>query len=220
MRIKSVDFSGAIGQIGQSAPESVVGLQKVAFAGRSNVGKSSLVNRLLGRTRSPIARVSQSPGKTQEINFYHVRAEPTDFCLVDLPGYGFARVPKAIRERWKPLINAYLTGPTPPVGVVQLIDMRHGPSKEDLQSVEYLAELGLPVLFVLTKADKLKATQRARMMERIPTKLGVDADQVLAVSAHSGMGMEELLETVGALLGMAEPSANDAEITDSQASSP
>lgn len=220
MRIKSVDFSGAIGQIGQSAPESVAGLQKVAFAGRSNVGKSSLVNRVLGRTRSPIARVSQSPGKTQEINFYHVRAEPVDFCLVDLPGYGFARVPKAIRERWRPLINGYLTGPAAPVGIVQLIDMRHGPSEEDLQSIDYLAELGLPVFFVLTKADKLKATQRAKMMERIPARLGVDADQVLPVSALSGMGMEELLETVGGLLEATRTEVEDGAEADPQTSSP
>jgi GTP-binding protein len=201
MRIKSVDFAGAIGQIGQSPPATVEGLTQVAFAGRSNVGKSSLINRVLGRTRTPIARVSQNPGKTQEINFYHVRAEPADFCLVDLPGYGFARVPKAVRERWQPLINGFLRGNPALGGVVQLVDMRHGPSGEDLGAIEYLAELELPVLFVLTKADKLTATERRKAMEKIPARLGVDPDQVLSVSAHSGDGIEELLETIGGLLG-------------------
>ena len=200
MRIKSVDVAGAIGQLGQAPPESVAGLRQVAFAGRSNVGKSSLINRVLGRTRSPIARVSQNPGKTQEINFYHVRAEPGDFCLVDLPGYGFAKVPKAIRERWRPLISSFLSGNEALAGVVQLIDLRHGPSKEDARAIDYLTELQLPVLFVLTKADKLTATQRERMMTVIPGRLGIEPDQALPVSAHSGQGIEDLLESLGALL--------------------
>jgi GTP-binding protein len=200
LRIKSVDFAGAIGQLGQAPPESVAGLRQVAFAGRSNVGKSSLINRVLGRTRSPIARVSQNPGKTQEINFYHVRAEPGDFCLVDLPGYGFAKVPKAIRERWRPLISSFLSGNEALAGVVQLIDLRHGPSKEDARAIDYLTELQLPVLFVLTKADKLTATQRERMMKVIPGRLGIEPDQALPVSAHSGQGIEDLLESLGALL--------------------
>lgn len=207
MRIKSVDFAGAIGQLGQAPPEAVAGLRQVAFAGRSNVGKSSLINRVLGRTRTPIARVSQSPGKTQEINFYHVRAEPADFCLVDLPGYGFARVPKAVRERWQPLINGYLSDNPALAGVVQLIDMRHGPSKEDLRAIDYLAELQLPVLFVLTKADKLSATERGKAMQKIPARIQVDGDQVLPVSSHSGTGIEALLETIGGLVAGEEGTA-------------
>jgi GTP-binding protein len=200
MRIKSVDFAGAIGQIGQAPPASVAGLAQVAFAGRSNVGKSSLINRVLGRTRTPIARVSQSPGTTQEINFYHVRAEPADFCLVDLPGYGFARVPKAVRDKWQPLINSFLTGSEPLSGVVQLIDMRHGPTKEDLRAIDYLAELQLPTLIVFTKADKLTATERRKAMEKLPERLGVEPDQTVAVSALSGDGIEELLETIGGIV--------------------
>ncbi len=203
MRIKSVDFAGAIGQLGQAPPESVNGLAQVAFAGRSNVGKSSLINRVLGRTRTPIARVSQNPGKTQEINFYHVRAEPVDFCLVDLPGYGYARVPKSVREKWQPLIRGYLEGNPALAGIVQLVDMRHGPSKEDMRAIDYLAQQQLPVLFVLTKADKLTATERGKAMKKIPGQLQVDADQVVPVSAHSGAGIEELLETIGALTPLA-----------------
>ena len=200
MRIKSVEFAGAIGQIGQAGPATVEGLPQVAFAGRSNVGKSSLVNRVLGRTRTPIARVSQHPGKTQEINFYHVKGDPGDFTLVDLPGYGYAKVPQAIRAKWRPLINSFLTSTTSLAGVVQLVDMRHGPTPDDLQAIDYLAELGVPALFVLTKADKLTATERKKSLEKIPGRLGVDADQLLPVSAHTGMGIEELLETLGGLL--------------------
>jgi GTP-binding protein len=200
MRIKSVEFAGAIGQIGQAEPVTVEGLPQVAFAGRSNVGKSSLINRLLGRTRTPIARVSQNPGKTQEINFYSVRGDPGDFCLVDLPGYGYAKVPQAIRAKWRPLINSYFTSSERLVGVVQLIDMRHGPTPDDLQAIDYLGELAVPALFVLTKADKLSATRREGALEKIPRQLMVEPDQVLPVSAHDGRGIEELLETLGGLL--------------------
>jgi GTP-binding protein len=206
MKIKSVEFAGAIGQVGQAEPESVEGLPQVAFAGRSNVGKSSLINRVLGRTRTPIARVSQHPGKTQEINFYHVAANPADFCLVDFPGYGYAKVPQAIREKWRPLINGFLTSATKLSGVVQLIDMRHGPTPDDLAAVDYLGELEIPVLFVLTKADKLTPTQRQAALVKIPAQLAVHEDQVLPVSAQSGLGIEDLVDTLGSLLFPVETS--------------
>jgi len=200
MRIKSVEFAGAIGQIGQPQPESAAGMRQVAFSGRSNVGKSSLINRLLGRTRTAIARVSQEPGKTQEINFYSVRADPGDFFLVDLPGYGYARVPKELRDRWQPLIHGYLSKSDELAGVVQLIDLRTGPSPEDLRSVDYLAELGVPVLFALTKADKLGKAEREKAFAKAVKKLGIDADQAIPFSAPKGDGREELLETLESLL--------------------
>jgi GTP-binding protein len=200
MKIHSVEFAGAIGQIGQAGPVTVEEMAHVAIAGRSNVGKSSLINRILGRTRTPIARVSQHPGKTQEINFYSVRTDLGEFALVDFPGYGYAKVPHEVRSKWRPLINGYLTSTTRLAGVVQLIDMRHGPTPDDLQAIDYLAELGIPALLVLTKADKLTATERKKALATLPGKLGVDEDQVIAVSAHSGMGIDELLETLGGLL--------------------
>ncbi len=206
MRIKSVEFAGAIGQIGQAAPASIAGLPQVAFAGRSNVGKSSLINRVLGRTRSPVARVSGSPGKTQEINFYHVRAEPADLCLVDLPGYGYAKVPEALRERWKPLIGGFLSGSEALAGVVQLIDLRHGPTPDDLRAIEFLAELQLPALFALTKSDKLKPTARRKAIDEVVRQLGVTPDQVVPVSSLSGEGIPTLLETLGHLLSSPRPS--------------
>ena len=109
-------------------------------------------------------------------------------------------MPKAVREKWQPLINSFLTGSEPLAGVVQLIDMRHGPTKEDLRSIDYLAELQLPTLIVFTKADKLTPTERRKAMERLPERLGVEPDQTLAVSALSGDGIEELLASLGALL--------------------
>lgn len=195
-----MEFAGAIGQVGQAQPQSANGVKQVAFSGRSNVGKSSLVNRLLGRTRTAIARVSAEPGKTQEINFYLVHADLGDFFLVDLPGYGFAKVPKALREKWRPLIHGFLSNSRELAGVVQLIDLRTGPSPDDLQSVEYLAELGVPVLFVFTKADKLSKTDREKAFARAVKKLGIDADQAIAFSSLKGTGRDELLETLSALL--------------------
>lgn len=179
-------------------------LPQIAFAGRSNVGKSSLINLVLGRTRTAIARVSSTPGKTQEINFYKVRAElddgETQFFLVDLPGYGYARAPAEQRRRWKPLMEWYLGETSELRGVVQLIDIRHGPTKEDLQMVEYLAQSEVPALFVLTKADKLKPAQLRERIREIAKQLCVEDDQVMAVSALSRLGQEELLASAGELL--------------------
>lgn len=203
MHIKSVEFAGAIGQIGQPGPESVEGLTRIAFSGRSNVGKSTLVNRILGRTRTPIARVSATPGKTQEINFFRVRSDVGDFALVDLPGYGFAKAPAPLRERWRALTDDFLTGDNGLAGVVQLIDIRHGPTPDDLKSIAYLAELGLPVLFVLTKSDKLGAGKRRAAITEIVGKLEIDASQVIAFSSLSGEGVEELRETLGGLISAA-----------------
>lgn len=200
MRIKSVEFAGAIGQVGQAQPESTRGMPQVAFSGRSNVGKSSLINRLLGRTRTAIARVSAQPGKTQEINFYFVRADPADFVLVDLPGYGYAKVPKELRDKWQPLIHGFLSRSEELAGVVQLIDLRTGPTADDLKSVEYLAELGVPTLIALTKADKLKKLEAEQSFAKAVKKLGIDADQAIAFSAPKGTGREELLEVLEALL--------------------
>ncbi len=212
MHIKSVEFAGAIGQVGQAAPASVAGLAQVAFSGRSNVGKSSLINRLVGRTRTQLARVSQQPGKTQEINFYRVRSDRGEFALVDLPGYGYAKVPEALRGRWGALIEGYLKQSTALAGVVQLIDVRHGPTPDDLRAVEYLAEARVPVLFALTKADKLRPQARQKAVQEIVQRLGVDADQAIAFSALSGEGRDVLLESLGALLQEEEaPSTGEPE---------
>jgi GTP-binding protein len=201
VKLKTVEFAGAIGRPGQAPPGE---LPQIAFAGRSNVGKSSLINRLLDRHRKQIARVSARPGKTQEINFYRISAdldgEVADFFLVDLPGYGFARAPKAVREAWRPLIESYLGGSQELLGVVQLIDARHEPTAEDLRMVEYLAGIGMPTLFVLTKIDKLKALERERRIGSAREQLGVGEEQLVAFSSTTGEGRDDLLESLRVLL--------------------
>jgi GTP-binding protein len=201
VKLRSVEFAGAIARPGQPPPGT---LPQVAFAGRSNVGKSSLINRLLERHRKQIARVSGRPGKTQEINFYRINAdlggEVDDFFLVDLPGYGFARAPKPVREAWKPLIESYIGGSSDLLGVVQLIDARHDPTPEDLKMVEYLADIEMPTLFVLTKIDKLKPAERERRLRTTGAQLSIEQDQLVPFSATTGEGRTVLLESVGHLL--------------------
>ena len=196
MMIRSVEFAGAIATPNQRPPSP---LPQIAFAGRSNVGKSSLINRLLGRPRQRIARVSASPGKTRELNFYRVNDA---FHLVDLPGSGFARVPERVRAEWRALVRGYLAGSAELCGVVYLVDARHPPKTGDLEFMEELAGTSLPTLIALTKVDKLKAGVRERSgaPRRVAEALGVDEDQVVETSARTGEGRDALLEVIGALL--------------------
>jgi GTP-binding protein len=202
LKIRDVEFAGAIAGSNRQVPGDLV---QIAFAGRSNVGKSSLINRLLGRTRTPVARVSATPGKTQEINFYRVSAELTSgrdapFFLVDLPGYGYARAPDAVRARWGPLVERYLADSEKLRGVVQLVDMRHPPTSLDLQMFEYLGEIEVPVLVVLTKADKLKSGEAARREADLEKSLGLPSEQLIAFSAKTGAGRDALLDALDGLL--------------------
>jgi GTP-binding protein len=202
VHIKSVDFAGAIANINGKAPGS---FPQVAFSGRSNVGKSSLINRLLGRTRTAVARVSSTPGKTREINFFDVLAtssagQPIHFYLVDLPGYGYAKVPVVVRKHWQPLIEWYLSNTKPLKGVVQLIDSRHEPVEADRMMLQYLQETAVPTLFVVTKVDKLTRSDRAAQIRSLLGDLGIDRDQVVEFSAKTGEGREELLESLEALV--------------------
>lgn len=203
MKIRAVEFVGALAEPGGSVPG---GLPEVAFSGRSNVGKSSLINRILGRTRTPIARVSKSPGKTREINFFQVDSvgfesgEKIEFFLVDLPGYGYAKVPEKVRDAWKPLIENYLRRSPALQGVVQLVDARHGPTRDDHQMLAFLAGLGAPTLVVLTKVDKLKRSERKKQFESIVKDLGLDMEQIVPFSAVTGEGRDDLLRALEGLL--------------------
>lgn len=194
MKIGAVEYAGTLVDPKAPFPGD---LPQVAFAGRSNVGKSSLINTLLRRTRKKLAHVSATPGKTQALNFYRVNDA---FFLVDLPGFGFAKAPAGVRDGWKALIDGYLARPDGPRAVVLLLDIRRNPSSEDVEMLARLSELGTPTLVVLTKVDKLTWSRRSRDIPAMVEKLGLDPEQVLAFSSKTGEGRDELLAAVNALL--------------------
>ncbi len=175
---------------------------EIIFSGRSNVGKSSLINKVCNR--KSLARVSSTPGKTATINFYSVDTS----YLVDLPGYGYAKVSNAERKRWDNLINRYFEADRAHTLLVQLLDSRHAPSKDDVQMLEYLRFHGIPFMVALTKADKLKKSQLAAtqaQFEDICAPYGCKA--VLLTSAEKGTGMEELREILNVAVAQVEEAA-------------
>jgi len=195
--IRSLEFIGGMASASGWRPPTE--LPEIAFAGRSNVGKSSLLNRLVHRKK--FARVSNTPGRTREVNFFKVN---DSFLLVDLPGYGYARISKERRAEWRPLIESYLKSTNQLRGVVQLLDSRHDPTPDDLQMLDYLGEIGVPTIIVLTKIDKLAAKERQRQRAQIAGVAGIDDDQMIAFSATTGEGRNELAEAIEGLL--AQPS--------------
>jgi len=195
--IRELKFLGPMASVDGWRPEHV--LPEIAFAGRSNVGKSSLLNRLV--RRKAFARVSRTPGRTREINFFEVNRR---FVLVDLPGYGYARISKERRAEWRPLIEGYLRRSTNLRGVVQLIDARRDPSDDDLQMLDFLSDLGTPTIVAITKVDKLSPTAKAARVAEITVSLGLDAEQVIPFSAQTGAGRDEL---AAAIVALTEPEA-------------
>ena len=195
VKVRTVEFAGSLFESGAPLPGD---LPQVAFSGRSNVGKSSLINVLLRRTRKKLAHVSATPGKTRSLNFYLVNDR---FFLVDLPGFGFAKASSRVRKSWKALVENYLVGEPKLRGVVHLVDARHDPTVTDLEMVEFLAEKGLPTLVVLTKMDKLKHRARERTVATAVERLKIDEDQVLRCSSKTGEGREELLAALDDLIG-------------------
>lgn len=186
MKLQSAVFETAAG-IASQLPASV--LPEVAFSGRSNVGKSSLINRLVNR--KALARTSATPGKTATINFYRLDT----LRMVDLPGYGYAKVSGSEKRRWMELIEGYFNAERDMRLVLQLIDIRHTPSKDDYQMLEYMVEREIPFVVVLTKADKLNKTQRAQRMAAFEHELAVyEGVTVIPFSAVNGEGVEEIRE--------------------------
>ena len=164
------------------------GMPQLAFAGRSNVGKSSVINRLVNRKN--FARVGASPGKTSQINYFKIDGK---LYLVDLPGYGYAKVSNAERERWDDLINSYFEADRAVCLLVQLLDSRHAPSADDVQMLEYLYYHRIPFVAALTKGDKLKKSEmavRKEEFEKICAPYGCQG--VVLTSAENGLGMDEL----------------------------
>jgi GTP-binding protein len=171
------------------------GRPQVAFVGRSNVGKSSLLNRLLGR--KALARVSQTPGRTRAVNYFLVNER---VWFVDLPGYGFARAGREERRRWAALVEAYLGGAAEVAQVVLLVDAKVGATPLDVQAYEYLAGFGTPVVVAATKADKIGRGRVGKVTAEVRRTLGIgdgeDAPPVVPVSAKTGDGVRELWRAI------------------------
>ena len=169
---------------------------EIAFAGRSNVGKSSLLNLLTNR--KSLARVSGSPGKTRTINFYRINDA---FRIVDLPGYGYAKVSKSVTENWGQMMEEYFQNRQGLKIVAQLVDIRHAPSKQDVQMYDYLKHYGLDGLVLATKADKISRNELQKCMKTIRTTLGMKPDdKIIPVSALKRQGHEDLLNEIEKIL--------------------
>ena len=193
MRITKSDIETVAVKPSQYPPEN---LKEIAFAGRSNVGKSSLLNLLTGRKK--LAKVSGNPGKTRTINFFLINDE---FRIVDLPGYCYAKVSKSVSESWGDMMETYIENRPNLVKIVQLVDIRHEPSKQDVQMYGYLKHFGLDGIVVATKADKVSRNQIPGQVKLIRQTLGLNKDdRVIPVSALKKTGHEELLDVIEELL--------------------
>lgn len=198
--IRSLEFLGPMATVDGWRPTHT--FPEIAFAGRSNVGKSSLLNALV--RRKAFARVSRTPGRTREINFFAVNGA---FVFADLPGYGYARISKTRQAEWRPLIEGFLRGSAQLKGIVQLLDIRHEPTEDDRQMLDLLAEIGLPTVVAVTKTDKLSRPQVATRVKELARGLALDEEQVIPFSAVTGAGRDELAEAVVALLAQSAAEA-------------
>lgn len=172
-------------------------LPEIAFAGRSNVGKSSLINKLLNRKK--LARVSAQPGKTATINFYDI---DKTLIFVDLPGYGFAKVSKQEKEKWGRMIEEYLNEREQLIQVVLLVDMRHKPTNDDIMMFNWIVESGFEPVVIATKKDKVKPSQRDDALKLIKDTLGID--EVIPFSSEKGDGVDEVWELFKDMIGVEE----------------
>ena len=199
LNYNKAEFSAAYGKFSQiPAPERI----EIAFAGHSNVGKSTLINKLFNRKK--LARVSSVPGKTATINFYGLE----NLYFVDLPGYGYAKVSKSEKERWAGLIEGYLSSDRDIRLVFMLVDMRHAPTKDDIHMINYLIDTEMPFVLVLTKADKLNKTERAKRMEAFKDEIPCFEDiHSIPFSSQTFEGVEELRTIV-------EDIADDNDVAD------
>jgi GTP-binding protein len=178
----------AVFELSAYEPAQIVASDKpeVVFSGKSNVGKSSMINRLIAR--KSLARVSSAPGKTASVNFYDCGL----FRLVDLPGYGYAKVSKNDQEHWSELVNGYFNGERNIALVVQLVDARREPSEGDRQMLEYISSRRLPFVVALTKTDKLKNTQLEKRRSEVLSEFEFCRARVIFTSAETSMGMDDL----------------------------
>lgn len=189
MNYNNVTFEKAFGTLSQLTESD---MPEVCFSGRSNVGKSSLINKVLGR--KSLARVSSKPGKTVTINFYRLDA----LRLVDLPGYGYAKVPFSERDRWSELMEGYFKSGRDIKMVFQLIDMRHPATQFDMIMLSFLQQMDIPYTIVLTKCDKLNKTEFAERLQKIDEELGElgVGVEIIPFSAQNGVGVEDLRRVI------------------------
>lgn len=184
MKIETAAFEASAALASQFLPPD---LPEVAFSGRSNVGKSSLINKLVGR--KALARTSATPGKTATINFYRLDT----LRLIDLPGYGYAKVSQSEKKRWKTLIEGYFEADRDLRLTLQLVDMRHPPTADDHMMIDYMIQCKIPFVVVLTKADKLNKTQRAARWDSLKQELAeYEGIQMIPFSAVTGEGVDIL----------------------------
>ncbi len=187
MDFSKVEFVISVHSLKQLPEET---LPEIAFAGRSNVGKSSLMNKLTGR--KGLVKVSGRPGKTQGLNFF----ETSELYLVDLPGYGFARVSKSMQDAWQSLITSYLEQRKTLCCVVVICDIRHPPKEQDAQLIQWLKFRKIPYLPVYTKADKLSGNQRIKHAKMLDAGHNIKASERVLFSSKTGYGREELIKTL------------------------
>ena len=202
MVIKNVSLDIVCG-ITSKIPDT--GRPEVAFAGKSNVGKSSLINGLMNR--KALARTSAQPGKTQTINFYNINEA---MYLVDLPGYGYAKVSAAEKEKWGKMIEGYLHKSKELRAVFLLVDIRHKPSANDKQMYDWICHNGYEPVIIATKLDKLKRSQVAKSLKEIRTGLGLPKDgKILPFSSETKQGRDEIWALIDELTGLLEPAATE-----------
>lgn len=188
MNFNKAEFKTSYGSFKQIPPSERT---EIAFAGRSNVGKSSLINKIFNR--KSLARVSAVPGKTATINFYELE----NLYFVDLPGYGYAKVAKSEKERWAGLIEGYLNDDRELALVFSLIDFRHPPTADDIMMIDFLIDSEIPFVVVLTKADKLSKKQREDRRKALLTELPCAEDiTIIEFSAQTGEGVEQIREII------------------------
>ena len=192
MIIKSAEFVKSAVKPSQYPPAI---LPEVAFAGRSNVGKSSLINTLVNRKH--LVKTSRTPGRTQLINFFNINEV---FTFVDLPGYGYAKVPLSVKKTWGPMIETYLSARKTLKGVVLIMDIRRIPAQEELNFIEWLDQCGLPGILILTKMDKLSKTKQAKQQHLIAETLDVTKDDLILFSAKSRQGKDSVWKAIEKLV--------------------
>jgi len=196
LKIQKAEFMLGAARLDQ-LPKS--GLPEIAFAGRSNVGKSSLLNKLTGRKK--LARISKTPGKTREMNLYDIDSR---LIIVDLPGYGFAKVPGEMKRNWGAVIEEYLNSRKQLAGVVHLVDARHKPSVDDVSMHEWIRHYEVSALIAVTKADKIPKSKRARSLDTIKSVLDPAEDTPLVLfSSVTGEGAGEIWKWIWATAGTA-----------------